>query len=105
LSGTCTLGDSIGSFFLGPFTIDESKLTTATFSAVNLSKEDDPEKKAAGLALAIDGGLIALMGGSVALAGEITNVALAKISGAIAGLVGGARDDWWTDRWGFGPEL
>jgi hypothetical protein len=89
IGGNLHAGDSINSLFLGPITIDETKFTTVTFIVVNLSKEDDPNAKANGIALQVDGGILAAVGGGIALGGALSASKIAGIVGGIIGLVGG----------------
>jgi hypothetical protein len=81
-------GDQVQSIFLGPFTIDESKLTTATFAVANLRQQDDQGKKAAEIALQIGGGVLTVVGGLEAAAAGLSKVVNAQIEGAIIGAVG-----------------
>jgi len=84
-------GDQIAPVAVGPFAIDETQLVTATFAVVNLSHTDDDEqaKKVEGIALAIGGGIAALSGGVLAVAGEIEEDLAAKVGAAFLGVVGG----------------
>lgn len=82
-------GDSVAPFLLGPFDVDTSKLVTVTFAVVNFSHTDDQENKAAEVALAVEGGIMALAGVGFGIAGEITKDLSFKIAGAILSAVGG----------------
>jgi hypothetical protein len=82
-------GDQVGDGTFGPFVLDEHKLITVTYSVVNLRQSDNQDAKAAAFGLALAGGIGAVTGGGVVLAGEIAKDELLKIAGAITGLVGG----------------
>jgi len=86
IGGNLHAGDPpVADFFLGPFAIDESKFTTATFCVTNLVHEDDQQAKASGMSVAIFGGIVAAIGG----AGTVVADDDGKIVSAIVGVVGG----------------
>jgi hypothetical protein len=89
IGGNLHAGDSVSSFFLGPFSIDETHFTTVTFLVLNLSKEDNPNAKANGVALQIDGGILAAVGGGIAIGGALSKSLIAGIVGGVISLVGG----------------
>jgi len=75
---------------LGPFRLDESKLTAATLAVVNLSHIQDPDEqsaKALAIQLAIDA---AVIGASGVLIGAVMEGQTAKIAGAFFEIVGSA---------------